>query len=246
MYVSTEQVLTRTKARLSLMETTLHDAILEKYVNEGAMHLGSQRTQRIHCKELVIDCYKAALPDSFETFVAGQFPSGTCSCGCGCGSTAEEVLNSLSGIGNTCPVWYVNKDVLTNFNGQGASCGVYSNFFDIDGGFIVFPTTTTATHVKIWFEGWSTDDDGLMLIDEYWERGISSYAAMQFATDMIDAYKPEQRARWEAEWKAQKGHNKGRDNIKRFNLDKHSICQLMNSIISNTSIVGVYNVRSNF
>lgn len=242
MVISTEEVLTAAKSRLRLMETTIADAYLESLIDEGAIHLGALRTYSVKCKELTIDCYKAQLPDYFEKFLAGQFPTGSCTCGCGCG-TSEEELTSLSQSGG-CPVWYVNKDVLTNFNGTG--CSYYGNFFDIDAGYIVFPTSTTATTVKIWYQGLNVDEDGLMVIDSQWKRGLSAYAAFQYAVVYQENYTPEQRERWGSEWKAQKGYNIGRDNIKRFELDKHAISQLMNSILSNTSVTGVFNVRGNY
>lgn len=239
MVISTEQVLTSAKFRLRLSETTIADAYLEKLINEGAMHLGALRTYSVQCKELTIDCYKAKLPDYFEQFLAAQFPSGTCSCGCGCNDDPDTLT-----ISGGCPVWYVNRDVLTNFNGTG--CSYYANFFDINAGYIVLPSTTTATHIKVWYQSLNVDDDGLMIIDSQWERGLSAYAAFQYAVVYQESYSPEQRSSWSAEWKAQKGYNIGRDNIKRFELDKHAICQLMNSILSNTSIAGVYGARSNY
>lgn len=247
MIVSIEQVINRTKNRLRLRNTE-NDPYLEKLINEGCGHLGAWRTQDVSCETLKIDCFKAKLPDFYKEFLAAQFPIGTCSCGCNScegltgDALAEAVLSTGCGCNNGCPVWYVHSGVLTNFAGRGAPCGIYTNFFNIDGGYVVLPSTTTATEVKIWFRGMNVDSQGIMVIYEEWERGLSAYAASQFAVDYQELYTPEQRRAWSNEWNAQKAKQVGSDHIDRFNLDSNYIMRLMHSIIVNTEIQGVYNL----
>jgi hypothetical protein len=244
MLISIEQVINRAKQRLRLNNTE-NDAYLEKLINEGAQSMGSQRTEQIFCKPLEIDCFKAKLPDNFTEFVSAQFPQGTCSGTCCSSLTGDELAVATLSTGTctgSCPVWYVKAGVLTDFSGQGSPCGIYSNYFNIQGQYLVLPSSTTATEVKIWYKGWNTDSYGIFAIYTEWERALSAYAAAQYSLEYIERYNPLQQGKWESEWIAQKNKIVGVENVRQFNLESHDIEQMMHSIVSNTWLQGVYNI----
>lgn len=246
MVISVEQVINRAKMRLRLNNTE-HDAYLEKIINELALGLGSQRSRGPKCTTISIDCHRAKLPDNFLEFTGGKFVGDGCACGCRTNATGDELaIEELStGSGNcSCPVWFVSRGVMSNFNGQG-SCSVYTNYFDIEGNYIIFQPNITATEMKIYYQGDNTDCDGLMIIFSQWERGLSAGAAAEFALDYDEMYSPRKQQYWNKLWTNQKGHIIGAENIARFNLDSHDIERMMNSIISNTSLQGVYNIPFN-
>lgn len=250
MIVGIEQVITRTKFRLRLSNGE-NDSYLEKLIDEGARHLGSMNAYKVSCAELDIECTRAQLPPFFEEFIAGRFPSGGgCSCGCTGvtitnGQPEPTSLNVLNNNGCSCPVWYVNPNVMTNWSGSGGRRGNFGQYFDIDiaNQVIQFPSTITATQVKIWYKSANVDDNGLMVINEFWERGLSAYAAMQFGTDYPERYLPEQRARWSAEWVAQRNKIVSKEVKDRFRLDKGAIQNIMNAIVINKFVVGAYNTQ---
>lgn len=240
MIASIEQVLARTKGRLRLMDSTLHDAYLQVLINEGATHIKSIDQYIVTCATLDIDCYRAELPDFFEEFVAATFPDGGCACGCGPTITPGQIGTTWEGSTCGCSVWFVSNALLSNWGGAGTSCSFYGNVFNIQGNQLLLPSTTTATTVKVWYRSKNVDCNGLMVLNEDWERGLSAYAATQFATDYVEKYTPEQRAIWSAEWKAQKSQIRGSAQRKRFILDKHAIMNIMNAIIWNNSATGIY------
>lgn len=235
MIISTEQVINRTKIRLGIKNTE-YDAAIEKLVDEGCAHLGAKRTRVFSCATIQLDCYRGTLPDFFTEFVAATFPSGGCTCGCDSTSTDSSVTTSEALSGCSCPVWYVSDSVFRS----DSTCGRWGNFFNIEGNQIVLPSTTTATEIKVYFKSMNVDSNGLMVIYENWERGLSAYAASEFAITHDTRYTPRQQGKWEATWKAQKGKQIGIDNINDFNLNSHEISRIMNSIITNTAIQGIY------
>ena len=110
----------------------------------------------------------------------------------------------------SCPTYFIpDRNILTEFCGMGGSAGLSGNFFSVQGGYIVFPSTITQTEVKVWFRGLNIDDDGLAIIDEKQERALSAYAAWQYAIAHYKSYAPEQRREWKSEWIAQKSWLKG-------------------------------------
>jgi hypothetical protein len=85
-----------------------------------------------------------------------------------------------------------------------------------------------------------------MVINEFWERGLSAYAAMQFATDdntQPQRYTPFQISRWSAEWVAQRNKIVSKEVKDRFRLDKGAIQNIMNAIVMNKFAIGAYNTQ---
>lgn len=241
MIVSTEQVITRTKRRLRLNNTE-NDAYLEKLIDEGARSLKSEDSYTVKCEEIDIDdCHRAKVPSFFEEFLGGRFNDSGCS---GCCSTYGTTITEPGSIDTVyrppcgCPVWFVASWLVNGWNGTG-TCGYYGNFFNIEGGYIIFPSSITATSIKLTYKTKNVDESGIMIINEDWERGISAYAASQFAVDYIESYTPEQRRIWSDEWKAQKQSIRSVSQFKRFKLDKQAIWQITNAIIWNGRLTGV-------
>jgi hypothetical protein len=212
MIVNVEQVVTRAKLRLRLMETSEHDSTLMKFIEEGARGLNATSTYKIQCKNIDIECHKSKLPDCYETLICFQIN--------GCSGCCTPQVNTVppTPIVCTCPeIFYYDKAAMINC---GDNCGWYNNFFYIQDGFMYFPSSMTADTVKVWYYGFNVDEDGLMLIDEEMERGLSAYAAFQFAVSYPEQYTPEQRSTWNREWIAQKNYVNGKKIIREFKLQK--------------------------
>lgn len=234
MKVPTAQIINRTKMRLLLTGTTHADAVLEKLINEAATyHLNALSCYVISCETITIDCLKAELPDSCVQVLCYSFPDAT---GCsGCCATCMNPHNE--GAVCSCPTYFVpSREILTEFCGLGASCGLSANFFDVQNGYIVFPSTVTQSTVKVWFRGYNLDEDGLALIDERQERALSAYAAWQYAIAHYKSYAPEQRATWRSEWVAQKNWLRGTDVQADFQMNKAKASSIARALLVNPVI----------
>lgn len=233
MIITSEQIITRAKFRLRLADTTEHDLYLLRLIEEGARGLNASSTFTVQCKTVEIDCASAKLPDSYDSLIAFSFNNnGSCSGCCGAAtvdptppSDTQIVICSCRGLYGV----YTQNNIIL----QHGTYGWYGNYFSINGNYLVFPSTITATQVTIYYRGFNQDDDGMMILDEELSRGLSAYAAGQFATDFQESYTPEQRARWLQEWKDQMGKVNSKKSIREFKLQKDDISLLCNAILSN-------------
>lgn len=240
MHIPIAQVINRAKIRLGLEDTTAADAKLEKFINEGAMHLDALSTYKISCATLDIDCQKAQLPNEATEIICFSFPDSSGCTGCCSSSSDDDSVTSTTSCG--CFTYYVaNRSILTAFCGtdSNTSCGLYSAYFDIQNGYIHFPSSNTATTVRVYYRGWNVDSDGLMLIDERKERGLSAYAAYEYACSGSNAkyYTSKQIDKWESTWIQQKSWIKGTDQVEDAKLHKDTLSAIANAILINPLLV---------
>ena len=230
MKVSSEQIITRAKIRLRLLDTTVHDATLEKLINEAATyHLDALNSYIISCCELEIDdCYKAKLPDSAVDLICFSFPYAS-----GCTGCCADCMNDRNpGFQCSCPTYFIaDRNVLTDFCGNGASACMMGNVFDVQGGYLTFPSTINQPVVKVWYRGYNVDNDGIAILDEKQERALSAYAAWQFAVAYYKNYFPEQRREWKQEWIAQKRWLRGDANQRDAKLHKTELSSIARAIL---------------
>jgi len=207
MKISSESVITRTKFRLGLQDSTLWDAYIEKLIYEAARHLDAVSSYIISCTTLTVDCHRAKLPDDFVEVVCVKMvtPSDTCSCNNVYDPATDPSSNGIYS-SCTCGQYYIaDRGVLTAFCGLGYNGTWYGNVFDTQNGYFILPDTNPATEVQIWYRGLNVDENGLMILDDFQERGLSAYAAYQFANSGSNykAYDNQQRRLWLAEANAQ-------------------------------------------
>lgn len=207
MRISTESVITRTKVRLGLMDTTLHDSTIEMLVQEAARHLDAVDSYVITCVDLEIDCHKVKLPDNCTEILCIQLldPDNT-----GCVTQPYDPATDISpttlqACSTNGMMFIADRNVLTEFCGMGGTGSWFGNVFDTQNGYLVFPSFVSATEVRIWYRGLNTDENGIMIIDDFQERGLSAYAAYQFANSgqNYKSYAPQQVAMWQREATAQ-------------------------------------------
>jgi len=235
MKVAIDQILNRTKMRLLLTQTTHADAYLEKLINEAATHhIGGLDNFVVSCETLDIDCLKARLPINAVDLICYSFPDAT-----GCSGCCIDCMNPHNPNATcSCPNWFVaDRNILTEFCGSGVSAGLSSNFFDVQNGYIVFPSSVTQPTVKVWYRGLNIDEDGIAILDESWERGLSAYAAWQYAIAHFKSYASEQRKLWQMEWTAQRERIRGlalqRDAI----LHKPEVSAIARAILMNPMVM---------
>lgn len=241
MKVSIDSVIDAAKFRLGLRDTTMADADLERLVNEGAMHIDSVDSYAISCVVLDVDCGRALLPEGFvELICMNIYGQSSCSGCCEPINFNPAVDQNPTSISCTCPQYFVaNRNVLTEFCGMGASCGMMSNSYDIQGGYIVFPSNFSASQVQVWYRTYNMDDDGIMILDEYWQRGLSAYAAYMYAMagQNIKNYMPQQLSMWQQEWTAQVNKIRGKSAQRDHRQHKASFAAIARAILLNPASV---------
>jgi hypothetical protein len=213
MKISIDSVIDSAKFNLGLRDTTYADADLERLIDEGSRHMGKLSGFIISCETVEIDCAKAKLPDRCTEIICFSFPNQDGCSGC-CNFSFDPATESNPWPPTTncgCFQYYVrNRNVLTEFCNAGASACGWNQWtdlgFDTQNGYLVFPSTITATEVKVWFRGWNEDEDGIMVLDVMDERGLAAYASYKYASagQNIKAYTPMQVKGWQQEWIAQK------------------------------------------
>jgi len=232
MKINIDQVITRTKFRLKLTNSTLANAYLEKLIDEGARHLDKIDNYIVNCAELDIDCIEAKLPDHYDELLCFKFPGTSC---VGCCETV--ITNPADGTTATIPsgcgcrrIFVANRQLLTNFCDTGVNACWWGNTFEVQNGMLLLPTSTTATTIKVWYKGANVDDDGIMVLDEDSERALSAYAAFQFAVDNFKKYDRYQIESWKREWVAQKNWLKGSAVKKDHQLHLPAVAAIANAI----------------
>lgn len=230
--ITNDQVVNRAKIRLRLQDTEEHNLTLRKYVNEGAMGLQARETYTIQCKELCIEDCKAILPCNFDSILGFTFNTDECCGVCGCHATVDpNPPNALQIVVCECRGFFGAYSQNNIFLQHGAYYW-YRNYFQINGNVISFPSTTTTDTVTLWYRGLN-EKDGLMAINAMSERGLSAYAAMQFATDNPESYTPIQIGAWSREWINQKGMLNGKRIIEEFKENKPYISLIVNAVLAN-------------
>lgn len=242
MIINPDQVINTAKEFLDLGNTE-NDAVLEKFINLGAISLRTVDSYIVKCKNVELDdCGTGKLPDSTEEFLGASFPeSSGCSCGCtpnvfGTTITAPGSIDTIYRPPCGCPLFYV-APWLAKREGWNGACSPFGNFFTINGNYISLPSTTNATSINVVVKAKNVDDDGLMILNDDQERGLACFAALNFAVKKWSSYTDGQRAFWERTWVAQVPHLRGKAQVKRFQLDKKSIWYIMNTIMSNRFLI---------
>lgn len=207
MKIEIASVINRAKIRLGLQDTTRWDAVLEQHINEAAFNLDAVSSFSVSCEILDIECHEATLPLGYETVISFTLLDQNGCAGCCDVSTDPSEGENRNMACNCADIWFFDKNVLTEFNGNGLTACYGGNFFAVQNGRLKFPTSITATRVKVWYMGYNMDSDGIMILDERQQRGFSAYAAWQFASSgtHYNKYNPNQIRGWEREWVNQRG-----------------------------------------
>jgi hypothetical protein len=244
MKVCIDSVIDSAKFRLGLRDTSMADLDLERLINEGAMHLDAIETYVISCETLEVDCSKAKLPDGFIELICIKPEGDGCngSCGCNYNFNPETDQNPTNIVCNCTNYYAIDRNVLTEFCGMGYNCGSGSNVFDIQNGYLVFSSNFTPTSVKIWFRSYNMDENGLMVLDEYWQRGLSAYAAYQYAMAGQNFKLYPQAIQWQREWTAQLNKIRGKSAQRDHRQHKGLFAAIARAILINPVSVLNHNI----
>lgn len=229
-------IINRARRRLGLEQTTMHEATLRQYADEGVNHLQLLDNYIVSCEIVTIECGKGDLPEFCDSVIAVSPVSnddGSC-----CLCSGEEQLQSLTGLNTrTCaclPFYVSDSSVLMQMNSCGVGCGSSVNIYYTQGSKIILNPNAEG-QLKIYFRSRNVDSDGIMIVDEDWVRGVSAYVAYQFASSgsNFNKYNYRQIKGWEAEWVAQKSYWQGVSQKKYTHANKARFAAIANAIVTN-------------
>jgi hypothetical protein len=233
--ISIKSVINSAKFTLGLESTTHADAWLEKLINEAAIHTNKLDNYFVSCETVDIDCARAKLPENFMDLICFSFPNVSGCSGC-CSINHDPEGDSSQNMLCGCSQYFVrDRAVLSEFCGLGATACFAGNYFDTQNGYLSFPSTITATEVRLWYRGLNEDENGLMVITEIQERGLAAYAAYKYAlrhsSPPMAKYTPFQVREYKTEWANQKGWVTGMAQQTDFQAHKAAFAAIAKAII---------------
>ena len=212
--IAIEQIISRTYVRLGIRDTTEYDPEIRMYINEGAKGLFATDVKVLMCKEVDVDCHKAACDKNFLFF---SVPTEICAC---------TTTPCTGGCGKF--YYFKTSTELQYAKSSGMNCCSATDF-SYSGGYLNLPSNIDSKTIIVYYMGYNTDSDGYMFLDEDWERGLSAYAAFQFSSTapMFNKFSGEFRARMQQEWNAQFNRQAGERFIREFRQNRNYILSVM-------------------
>lgn len=220
-----DQVVSSTLADLGLMSDNNYSVLIEKWINEGVRHTGTNQLFVKKPATLTVENNRATLPPGFRRMLGLRFVS------------VEEVTNadgSTSQRTVCLPMLYLDRDFMTNECGCDTS---HSNFFAnyvnsfqiVDNEIVFFSPILDGTKVELSYLAIQTDDNCIYLIYSDFERALSAYARMKFLQafpEVKGQFTPMLLQMASREWVAQKRWLKGLATMDEFTKNKYMIRML--------------------
>ncbi len=207
-YIKITEVAARAKMQLRLSDAEA-DARLQAWIEEGARQLNCLSAFVENTDILDIVDNKVKLPCGFWKLL-GASPMDDSCCYLGTLTYIDTVF------ANNCCTTLCTSILFPN-------CCNYESWFKIIGNYLHFNAPCDATKVELCWMGLNTDEEGMMLIEERYERGLANYAmAMEgyspgsnISQTLADTYF--------SIWDAQKSMLRGQDNKKMWDTQKRWI-----------------------
>lgn len=232
MNIDIKKVITATKSRLRLMGTSEFDPELRMIINRTAKQLLAKDHYVVKCKTAEIECNegtglpKAKVEDGLISFnFIDEDGNNITSCVCsGAGISVGYC---------TCPQYFTFiPAVYAHIISQNCTAWYGQEWFTLNGGYLELPTSVSAWGIKYFYNGLNTED-GLMILREDQERGLSAQAAYTFAVQYPERYTPLQINAWNSEWLAQHAYLASQKTIDAWQNDRDLMRGILNSIVYN-------------
>lgn len=216
------QCVASAKMQLRIGDTTDDDLWMEKLANEATRHLDCLSIFTKRQCSLDVHDGKSKLPNGFYRLLGLRLGNGF-----DCGQMFYVDMPFLNSCG------CVDVGLGVNFrNAVGA--------FQIQNGYIIYSTNmtftdpithvvTAVTSVDLAFIGLNVDSDGLMVVRDDMERGVTAYICWMYCLQNADKYNSYQIEKWEQIWKAQKMWIQSVDLQNQFMNTRRQIAQISNA-----------------
>lgn len=224
--ISINEILTRTKAQLRILNTSEHDDYLQLMISEGLRHLDALTLcVKRQCTLDIVD-NKSELPLGFQRLLGMRFIDTKLQPIIIDGVSVPQSLPSYS------TVFYVDTAFLNSFNIANSNFVNYTNTAQIVNNTLHFNSNNIESGtIQIAFMGLNVDEEGQLLIYEEYERALSSYACYMFVMAYNDIYAIGLADRYYEIWKAQKAWIKGGAWKDEFTRTKKEISSFINALV---------------
>lgn len=222
--VSVEEVISRIKADLRLVDSTEHDTYLEILLREGLGSLNCiNQLEKKQCRATVEDG-KVKLENDLVKFIALRPKTWL-------EAEDQTILNCSRLI-------YADTAFLRECGYNCSGLTSYRSGFQINKGYISFNSDTPITEVEYAYQGMWLDEDGKPAIFERFERALTAYACYKFTRTWMEKYNQFVMMDYKNEWINQREKLKGMAVKDEFEQNKVYIGGLMRSlIVSSTTLI---------
>lgn len=200
--IGQEQVIASAKMELGLSGSHA-DLLLSKWCDEGVRSLSCLSIFKTLSAELEVIDGRAKLPCGFHKFV---------------------MLRTSCGDARFDNWVYADIPFLTS-----CQCDItdlytdWSRLFNIQDGYIILSSDVGTDTLSLVYEGLNVDENGLMKIDERYERALTAYMCYKYARKNFNIYPVNVRQDFQTEWVAQKRYLQGADQATQWALDKRRV-----------------------
>ena len=199
--ISEEEIISRIKAELRLVDTSEHDLFLEILIREGLASLNClTQLQKKQCT-LIMEDGKFKLPNDLVSFIALR-PK------CSDDKFIYADLDFLNKCG-------------CDITGLSGLYGV-----QIQKGFIFFNSNLEIEEADIVYMGLWIDENGKRVVFERYERALTAYACWKFSRSWFENYNQYIMQEYKNEWILQRDKLKAEDVQKDFELNKRQISEI--------------------
>jgi hypothetical protein len=229
--ITIDQVIASVQADLGIMGDNSYSIVIEKWINEGLRHTGTNQLFVKRPAILTLQDGRAELPVGFRKLlgIRAKAPYTITTPG----GTAEQRIRYLpmlyldTNFINECGITVNDTEVNSQ---QGLGYRNYLSSYQIVGNEIVANgTIPDGTEIQISYLGFSVDEDCMLIIRSDFERALSAYARYKFWTAF-----PERKPQFsmtlmqdaKREWSNQKKWLKALATSEEFNNNRYMIRQL--------------------
>jgi hypothetical protein len=214
--VSIDDVINLAKQRLGILHTTEYDNLLEREIEKGLhkLNVPSMVKKDMQCIEICDG--KAKLPYGLYKIVGTRFIDENGNC--------QRMIYADADFAKQCGC--------DNSLIAGNTSFSVTNFFEtyqVQDGYIVFPSSVPFTHITISFLKYITNSEGRLQILERYEEALACFAAywiaFSFKNSISQNWTEQQRTELWGHYLASKRFIKGEDRVNLFELQRREFAE---------------------
>lgn len=170
--ITIDQMISSVRADLGIIDNSFYDILLEKWINEGVRHLGTNQLFVKKPSVLIVSNNRVQLPSDFRRFLGLRY--------------MQDVV-VINGDGTTTtttrcvPLIYIDQQFSSECGCNSNGSGNFLASFEIIGNQIIFKQNVSdGSKVELSYMGFQVDDNCMLIIRPDFERALSAYARVKF------------------------------------------------------------------
>lgn len=221
--IGIDQVISRTKMQLRLVNTTEWDDFFEVLIEEALRSLRPLSMYKKQQCEIELVNRQAKLPKGFYQLLGIRY-------------NMPAITGDENSVCTT--ALYVDKKFLSDCNCDVTAGTIYDYYagFQIVGQYIHWNTDLEDTTMTLAYYGFNLDENGRIVIYEDYERALMAYACYKYTQSWPDKYPQSLRMEYNAEWVAQRAMLRGEDVAFHFKCDKKEISAAVRALATSQAV----------